>query len=418
MATLTEEARPAAFSTSEWRNSWPVPVVSLVALAVAFSHIYTTGVFLAPLQREFGWSRTAITGGLTIVSVVSVVLAPFLGAMIDRFGSRRIAIPGLILYCGSFAALSLTPAIVLGWWAIWLAVGLGSVCIKPTVWAAAITKRFDKGRGLAMAVALTGSGLGGMFLPYLSASLIESIGWRGAFAAIGLGNLLIALPLVLLFFDRRQEVAASTRPDRSHLPGLDRREAFRSSIFIRLAIANLLVTVALLALIVHLVPILSEGGLERKTAAALAGLVGLSTIFGRLASGFLLDRISGPLIGLVSFGLPIIACVLLASPHSAAIGIAVAMLLGLSVGAEVDVVMYMASRYFGTRNFGALYGTLGGLTSLGTGLGPLLSSQIVDHVGTYQPLLLLLIPVFAVAALLVATLGKYPRFDAPARPAA
>lgn len=396
---------------SEWRAHWLVPAVSLVGLAIAFSHIYTTGVFLEPLRKEFGWSRTAVMAGLTIVSVISVILAPFLGAMIDRLGSRRVAIPGLILYCCSFAALGMTTGSLLVWWMLWTAVGLGNVCVKPTVWAAAIARRFEEGRGLAMAVALTGSGMGGMFLPYIASTLIESVGWRQAFAFIGLGNLLIILPLVILFFDRsapRTETYGS-KPDRSSLPGLDIVVALRSARFIKLAIANLIITVSLLALIVHLVPILKDGGLAPHMAAATAGLVGLSTIVGRLGTGFLLDRSRGPLIGVVVFSLPILACILLLLPHSVPMAVATALLLGLMIGSEVDIIMYMASRYFGIRNFGTLYGTLGGLTSLGTGLGPLLAAYIRDRFDSYQPLFWILIPMFATGAILIASLGRYPR---------
>ena len=395
-------------AAAEWRRAWPLPVVSLVGLAVAFSHIYTMGVFVAPLEAEFGWSRTAIVSGLTIVSVISVVLAPFIGAGIDRFGSRRVAIPGLVLYCGSFAALSFAGSSTWSWWALWALVGFGSVCVKPTVWAAAISTRFDRSRGLAMGVALCGSGLGGFFLPLTATLLIDRIGWRGGYAAIGLIELALVLPLVFLFF----------RPAATESPGVARarptagisfRDAVRSRRFLSLAAANLVVTVALLSVIVHLVPILSERGTGKGEAAAIASLVGLATVVGRLGTGLLLDRFRGNRIGLVVFAIPVVACTALLLDHSQATAMAAAILLGLAVGSEVDVVMYLSSRYFGLRNFGAIYGTLGGLTSLGTGLGPLLGGIVHDAYGSYDPLLLGLLPAFLVAALLVGSLGDYPK---------
>ncbi len=408
-----ESGRSSA--AAEWRRSWPIPAISFVALIVAFSHVYTVGIFLQPLQQEFGWSRTSISSSLTIVSVISVVLAPVIGAAIDRFGSRGIAISGLFLYCTSFAALSLITSNLVRWWIVWTALGIGSTFVKPTVWAAAISSRFDRSRGLAMAVALCGSGLGGMFLPIISSKLIEHLGWRSAFAAIGLGEMLLALPLVVLFFrpdDPAARLARTAARHKDPLPGFSVRDVLRSRRFIMLAAATLLITTALLAIVVHLVPILMDGGMQRGNAAAIAGLVGLSTIVGRLSTGALIDRYSGTMIGMIVFAAPIVTCVVLLVDQGSHSGIAAALLLGLSVGAEVDIVMYLASRYFGLRNFGTIYGCLNGLTSLGTGLGPLLAGLMFDHFGSYHQLILILIPVFAASALLVGSLGRYPaEFD-------
>ena len=87
MAISTDDR---AASYSEWREHWLIPVVSLIALMVTFSHIYTIGLFFAPLEKAFGWSRAIVASGLTIVSIISVMLAPAIGILIDRYGSRRL----------------------------------------------------------------------------------------------------------------------------------------------------------------------------------------------------------------------------------------------------------------------------------------------------------------------------------------
>ena len=411
---MAANGREVVSARAEWRSGWPVPFISLVALSVAFSHIYTVGIFFAPLQEEYGWSRTAISSGLTIVSVISVICAPFVGALVDRLGPRRMAIPGLLLFCLSYAALGFTGPALLSWWLAWLMVGAGAVCIKPTVWAAAITTRFDRGRGLAMAVALCGSGVGGIYLPFLATHLIATFGWRQAFFTIGVGEALVVVPLVALFFARAGKGGGSHARARDTMPGLGIREAMTSSRFLRLATANLLITISLLAIIVHIVPILTQYGTGKREAAAVAGLIGISQVVGRLATGFMLDRYDGPRIGFVAFLLPIVSCSLLLLVPGGASAYVAAIVIGLAVGSEVDIVMYLASRYFGTRHFGTVYGTLGGLTSLGTGLGPLFAGMIFDRTGGYGPLLVAVIPVLVVAALLVRSLGAYPVFAAPA----
>ena len=410
---MAVDATEEAGARAEWRSGWRVPFISLVALSVAFSHIYTMGAFFAPLQDEYGWSRTAISSGLTIVSVISVICAPFVGGLVDRWGPRRMAIPGLLLFCLSYAALGFAGPGLWSWWLIWLMVGAGAVCIKPTVWAAAITTRFDRGRGLAMAVALCGSGVGGVYLPFLATHLIATAGWRQAFVTIGLAEALVVAPLVALFFVPAGKGCRTHAQARDALTGMGVREAMTSSRFVRLAAANLLITVSLLAIVVHMVPILIQHGTGKREAAAVAGLIGVSQVIGRLGTGFMLDRHDGPRIGFLVFLLPITSCLLLLLVPGGASAYLAAIVIGLAVGSEVDIVMYLASRYFGTRHFGTVYGTLGGLTSLGTGLGPLLAGIVYDRTGGYAPLLVAIIPVLAVAALLVRSLGPYPVFAAP-----
>lgn len=403
-------------ASREWRSHWPLPVISAIGLAVAFSYVYTTGIFIGPIQHDLGWSRTMVSSGLTIISVISVILAPYIGKLIDRIGARRVALPGLFLYCLASAALGLAGRSVAMWLVLWSLVGLGSVFIKPTVWGAAIAMRFDRGRGLAMSVALCGSGIGGMILPLLSTLLIDAVGWREALALLAVGEALISIPIVYFFFDRAYSpnatAACGTANDLAarQTSSLSFGEALHDATFLRLAVATLVITVALLALSVHLVPILTARGMAVRTASFCAGLVGVAMIVGRIGTGFLLDRFSGTRIGTVVFLLPTLVCLLLlyggSSPFSA---IAAALLLGLSLGSEVDVVMYLASRYFGLQNFGAIYGTLNGLTSLGTGLGPLLGAYVYDQAGTYVPLFWALIPMYLLAACLIGTLGSYAR---------
>ena len=397
----------------EWREGWPLPLVSAIGLGIGVAQIYSFGLFIAPLQNAFGWSRTAASSGLTVLSAV-LLLAPVAGTLIDRWGPRRIAIPGMLFYCLALAALSLTGASLWTWWLLWGLIGFGTLTIQPTTWLSAVTSRFDQARGLALSVAMCGSGLAAMILPLVTNHLLLSFGWRGAYMALGGIFAAVSIPLLLLFFrDARDLTAKSAGPgSKSRAPAaiaIALAEAARSSRFWKLAIVSFLVVAAITALLVHFVSIMTWKGLSRTHAAEMAGLIGIGSIAGRLITGVLLDRINGSIVGAVGFSLPILVLLtLIFMDASMALTAAVALVFGLTLGCEVDVLGYLSSRHFGLRSFGSVFGTFIGLQSLAVGVGPAAAAYVFDRTGSYHLVLVGLIPVFALSAILISSLGAYP----------
>jgi len=409
-------------TSGEWTKSWPVVFTSTIGLAVSTIHIYSLGLFIEPLEREFGWGRTEITAGLMIVSIVSVVLAPIIGILIDKFGARRIGLPGVVFYCIAIALLATIGPFVWMWLLCWGLVALGSVCIKSTVWTAAVASHFTSGRGLALALALCGTGVGQALLPFITNQLLAQYGWRGAYLTLaGLGAV-ISLPLMIFFFfdaheESRRKRGALARDARRQVGGVTVKEGLTSSGFFRLAAAALFASAAIVAMVVHFVPMLTTAGLSRASAAAIAGVVGIASITGRISCGYMLDRFNGRIVGAVSFVLPSLACLFFLNfDGSSGQALAIAVVVGLSLGAEIDVVAYLATRYFGMQNFATLFGTIAGLLSLGAGLGPLLVGMMFDRYGNYTMSYVLFIPLFLTTAALIASLGPYPTFVAPDAP--
>jgi len=185
------------------------------------------------------------------------------------------------------------------------------------------------------------------------------------------------------------------------------REGLRSSVFYRLFIASALFTFTIIALVVHFVPILKDRGAEPMAAAGIAALVGLFSIVGRLATGLLLDRFRASLVGAGVFLLPIIACALLLVVGSSRLAQSVAAaVIGLTLGSEVDVIVYLTTRHFGLKNFGALYGGLLTALSLGTAFGPLAAAAIYDHNGSYELFLWLTMLFMAGSSVALVTLPR------------
>lgn len=405
----------------EWAASWRIPLIAAIGMGMSASPNLTLGVLMTAIQEDTGWSRFQISSGTGIMSVIIVTFAPAMGHAVDRFGSRRIGLPGLLMFCLALAALAVAGGSQWTWWVGWTFIAISALFIKSTVWTAAVISRFDHSRGLAIAVALSGTGLAAFCLPIILTLLQQSYGWRGAYAGLALLFAAISLPLAwLYFFDASDQLRRDRKEafaiDRSQLLGLTPRAIFRSRRFVQMALAALLVGIAITSLTVHFIPILRTGGASAMAAAGVASAIGLATIFGRLTTGFLLDRFSGPVIGLIAFALPSAACALLLSDAGMSAALLVAVVIGVSGGAEFDVLAYLAAKYFGLRHYGLVFGTLVGLLACGAGLGPMLGAQMYDHFSNYFNMLLIVGPMFALAGLLIGTLGAYPRFERDAAP--
>lgn len=404
------EARGMA--ASEWRRHGILLLPCVGGIALVAVHGYSLGVMMGPLQQEFGWSRAEISAGNLVIACVSLLVSPLVGLLIDRVGPRFVALTGVAAYAVLLAGLSTTTGDIRSWWARWAVLGLASTMILPTVWTAAINRVFVVNRGKALAFALLGTGLAATFVPALANALIEKLGWRGAYLALAAGAGGLVLMLVLLLFrigDARVERrGAAPTPA---LSGMTARAGFRSPAFFKLAIGVFVFGVTSLALTINAVPVLQARGLERPAAAGVAGLIGVGSILGRLGGGFLLDRFEANRVAAVAVTAPILAIALLLGAPASVLAAGTAMLLlGLSLGAEVDACSYLAARHFGMRSFGSLFGTINGVVVFGTGIAPVVANHVYDMVHSYDPVLWATAPLCACAAGLFLSLGPYPEF--------
>ncbi len=412
-------------AAQEWRRSWTVVLAAALGFALSSVTIYSLGPFIAPLEDEFGWSRAQITSGMTIYSILGILLTPLAGVVIDRLGPRRVGLFAILSFGVTFCALSLATASLWLWIALWFLLSFASAPMKPTTWTAGVSSVFDKGRGLAISVMLCGAALSSTLTPIYATWLIDTYGWRTAYVAMMATFVAVVFPVVYLFFtsavDRVRAASRGAGADRiaepaAVLTGLEWREGLLSWKFARLGGAAFVTTLVIISFVSNLIPIFSDAGIARGQAAGIAGLVGISTVVGRLLGGYLLDRINGAIVGGVSLLVPVISCLLiLAFPGSVPVASAAVLILGLSLGAELDCVAYLTTRHFGMKNFGTIFGVISGILAFATGLGPFLVSLGYDMTGGYTITLKAYIPLALLAALLFFSLGRYPQF-APVQP--
>lgn len=371
---------------------------------------YTHSVFAAAITRDTGWSRGDVQLGVTIMILMAVVTAPAIGGLIDRLGARRVALMSIPLYGISLAAMALSTDQLWTYYLAWAVMSLVAAGTLPITWTRVVNGWFNRHRGLALGITLGGTGIAATLGPTYVTGLIEQFGWRQAYAVLALTITAIAMPAVYFLFrspqERRSQNATYERPS---IDGLTLREGMRDYRFWAIGCSLVLAAAGISGLITNTVPLLIDRGLTTAKAAGYAGLIGLSVIAGRLVVGALVDRIWAPLVAAVFLSIPAIAALLLANAAPSSTMITASMIfIGLAAGAELDLLAFLTSRYFGLRHYGKLYGALYVFFSIGAGLAPVSFGYVFDYFDSYGPILLTVASMSVVGAGLMLTLGKYP----------
>lgn len=408
--------------TSRMFYGWWVVIASIMGMIISQGPVlvFTFGIFMKPLSAEFGWSRSQVSLALTIAILTAAIFTPWIGRLIDRKGARQVAIPALLLFGVGIMSLGLLPANLVLFYLAFAVIGLLSTGGTPTPYAMAVNCWFIRRRGLALGLSMAGIGIGAALLPMLAQHAVAALGWRWAYVVMGLVIVLGAggvawklqnKPADLGLFPDNQPTA-SGQPHSPDKVGLSAGRALRSRTFWLIGAAFFLAALAINGCSVHFVPLLTDRGVPAGEAARIASIIGIALIIGRVGAGYLLDYLFAPFVTVFFFIGPVIGILLLYSGATGVTAMICAALIGLGVGAEVDLIAYLIARYFGLRAFGEIYGYLFGLFCLGTAFGPLLMGVGQTLTGSYDAVLLLFACCMVVACLLMLFVGRYPDLQA------
>jgi MFS family permease len=398
----------------EWRDHWPLVAAGVVGYSVFAMQTYVIGPFVIPLQHEFGWTRGQVMMGLTLSNFTGIFVNIAVGVLVDRLGARQVGLAGIVVKVGAIALLGTATGTLFNWSLLWMLVALGAMLTQSTIWTKPVSEAFDRSRGLALAVTLTGSSLCAAVSPVLGAWMIARFGWRLAFPAVAACWLLVAFPVILWSYRRRRIIDGPRTVDPVAVdpagaqpqPGLTLAQAARTGAFWRLVASTASFAIYTMAISPNLVPLMEEKGQAAMAAAQIASIVGLVAIVARISAGFLLDRLPPTIVGGCIFLLPAIGCAILLSPSPGLVlEILAVATFGMTIGAEYDVVVYLTSRHFGRRSLGALFGAMLTAGALGGAVAPITSGWIRDHFGNYDVMLGLLMVLMIASSALIATMG-------------
>jgi MFS family permease len=391
-------------------SPWWISIGSFFALIVVNGSIsvFSFGVFIKPLEAEFGWDRGSISAGLALCALCSAISLPVAGGLMDKYGVRPVMLTSIVLFAANIAAIALSNVLAVFILLVALS-GITGVGQGPVGYVKGISSFFDKRRGIAIGLAVSGTGVGTALLPQYAQWLITTMGWRAAYVGLAVVLVAVAAPAVLLFIrEPASSPMARARQTQAGLgvalPGLSVREAIASRSFWLLGLGFVLAAMAVNGMVVHVVSLLSDRGWPADAAARIMIWAGLASVAGRLIAGYLLDRLFAPYVALLSFLVGLAGLYFLASDASPVLGV---IGVGLTTGAEIDIIAYMTSRYFGLRQFGQLYGYLFGLFLVGTGAGPALMGAVHTRLQSYDMAFLAFGVMLAIAGCVMLFLGPY-----------
>ena len=394
-----------------FNNRWLVLVASFFGMIVGPGPIlvFALAVFLRPVTQDLGIGRALLSSASIVATLVGLIGGPTVGYLIDRYGARRIMVPGVLLFALGISGDSLLTSAPLVIYSLFVFANLFSAGASPVAFSIVIVRWFDHIRGLALGVALAGIGIGTAVIPQLTAYLINHYGWRSAYLGLAAAIVLCSwIPVVLFIRDPPEFHPAARSASIAHLPGLTAFEAFKTWRWGAMTFAFFLGGVAINGTLAHVVALLQDRGIPLQIAASSLGTAGIALIFGRVISGWCLDRFNGPMVAAACFAIPIAGILMLASGAGGAVPLIGTALCGLGIGAEVDLMAFFLSRYLGMKAYGKIYGVSFACFNIGNGVGALIGGLSFDKLHTYTPAFLFFAGALVVACGLLLALGTYP----------
>ena len=384
--------------TRRFFYGWVVLGAAFIIITMSIGTLFTLGVFLRPIEESMGWSRSGI-GAIGLFNwIVMGAGGVVSGFVSDRLGTRRVVLVGAILLGLGLVLSSYVQQVWQLYVTFGLLVGAGVSTFYVPLTVLAI-KWFEGRRGMAAAIVSAGNGLGILALAPLSRWLINEFDWRVAFMVLGNLAWVVVLPCAMLLKAPGLPSSSSSLSNAGaqkwppHSPsGGQPSEALRSpwSIwpFWAIALTHFCCCAAHSGPLFHLVSHAMDQGVARMAAAGILGVSGLTSIFGRVGTGIVADRVGAKrtLLSALSLQAALIFLYLFAASEGALWGLSLAF--GVAYGGAMPLYAVVTREYFGERVLGTAYGGVFFISCIGMGLGSFAGGVIHDLLGTYQWLFL------------------------------
>jgi MFS family permease len=410
---------PAPASGARIFYGWVVVAAAFAVTFVGFGSAYTFSAFVGSLQRDFAASRGSVSLVFSLAGFLYFGLGIISGPLADRWGSRRLAVIGMVLVGAGLIMASTARSLAGVYTAYGLGVGLGVGCsYVPAV--GAVQRWFVKHRGLASGIAVSGIGVGTLVMPPLAALFIDAGGWRKAYLLLGGIAVLLGGGMALLIEDDPRD--RGLNPDGDHLvagaPSVSPQsssvwEAIKTRHFVGLYAACLSCSFGLFVPFVHLVPYALDHGVAKASAVFLLGVIGIGSTAGRFFLGGLADRMGRQLALLCMFAGMALALTIWAFSTLLWGLVAFAFTFGVFYGGFVAILPALVMDYFGGRNVSGIIGALYTSVAVGTLMGPSAAGFAFDRNHNYTLPILIAIGANIIAAAIMAAMSKNTRASRP-----
>ena len=391
--------------SNEIRRGWSLILGCAIGIGIGIMALpySTAGLFISGLEREYGWTRTEISLGPTILLAIIALVSPAVGWLADRISPLVIITGSMTAVAGAFLLMSQMGSNIAVYYIICAGMALFGAGASTVVFARIICANFVERRGLALGIVMAGNGVTAILSPIFIGPIISEHGWRTGYIAIAT-VMLIGTPMILLLL-RSHASRRKAEPVVQLHEGIGFSAALKMWHFWAMGVAFLLGTLATTGMVIHLVPFLTDSGVGTAHATAIASFIGVGLIGGRLLTGWLMDRFVANRVGAVMMAISALGLLMLSlgDKSTAPVG---AIAIGLCIGAELDVIGYLTGRYFGMAAFGRIYGALYMFCATGTAISPIFYGLAIDWSGAYTAGLWVGAAMLVISAMLLYVLPK------------
>jgi len=372
---------------------WIIVAAGFIVLMIVWGLQYSYGVFFESLCKEFGWTRTIVSGAYSVFMVLHCALYPVVGIVNDKYGPRKSLLLCVLLMSSGFALMSQINAP----WQLYVVYGgviASGIAFAYLPVISTVTHWFIKRRGIALGIATAGIGIGTMALLPFTQLLISKFGWRTSYLIVAALPIIIAFPVSrllrlnpsekgLLPFGAGEAINKKTNNFPTSTRNFTVREAIRERGFWILLTINTLHMMVVQIIMVHLKTHITDVGIPPMVAATILGVVGGASILGRIAIGNISDKIGrrqGYLLSLLPMA---IMMLWLLQARQAWQFYLFSALFGFGYGGGVPLPPAIIGDWFGTEHHGSILGilSLGGVIG---GTGPIVAGHIYDVTGSYD----------------------------------
>ena len=387
-------------------------------------HFGFTAVF-EPIAEEFGWTYAQVSLASSLRGLEMGLLAPLVGFLVDRYGPRRLIFLGSIIAFSGFFLLSqtnslLTFYIAFGLLAVGMSTTAGTVLLTP------LANWFHRRAGIAMGIVASGFGLGGLLVPIVTV-LIDTLEWRTAMTVVGIGMLVIVLPLSFLVRHKPEPYGyvpdgeridfgddidiTSSKP--SDEINITLKQAFKSRSFWQLGFSSMCHAFVVGAVVTHMMPYLSSVDIARTTSSIVAFVLPSLSIVGRLSSGWLAIRYGSRRIFSIGFILMTIGVFIFAYISNQIFLLVIPFIITFSTGWGLSVTSRLTfmRESFGRVNFGKIMGFISGMMMVGHVTGAPLAGWVFDTWDSYQGAWFVCSAVAVIGAILVYSIPSSQIFE-------
>lgn len=372
---------------------WIVAASFFIALYVAGIIFFGFTAFFEPIVQEFGWSYTEVSIGASLRGLEMGILAPLIGFLVDRFGSRKLVLFGVITVGFGLLLISQTRSLVT-LYSGFLLLSLGAGGCTSVVLYTAVANWFKRHISRALGIAACGFGAGGVMVPLIP-WLINIYDWRTTMIILALGMWIIGIPLALVIRDKPEQygylpdggampIVTPDYPAGSEAVGGSFSNIIKDRTLWLISLAEAIRWIILTAVVIHIMPYLSTVGIPRTSAAFVAAAIPLISLIGRFGFGWLGDMFDKRYLMAITYFLTGLGMMALSFASTGAVIFIFVMFFSLALGGGVTLRGAMLSDYFGRSSFGKALGIIMGASAVGGIIGPTLAGLTFDTTGSYR----------------------------------